>query len=117
MLLERKEAKRERDGLMVVESYFDSSNIAKVNYIPEKHFMFIFFNNGLVYSYSNITEELYRNFEAAESQGKFFISEIKKKTNQYRYVREFKLYEFERQDIMQIIETLKEGKNDANHNN
>jgi hypothetical protein len=117
MLLERKEAKRERDGLLVIESYFDSTNIAKVNFIPDQRYMFIFFNNGLVYSYSNITEELYRNFEAAESQGKFFISEIKKKPNLYRHVREFKLYEFERQDIMQIIETLKEGKNQDNHNN
>lgn len=116
MLLERKEATRERDGLMVVESYFDSTNIAKVNYIPARQFMFIFFNNGLVYSYSNITEELYANFERADSQGKFFIAEIKKKPNIYRYIREYKLYEFEKQDIMHIIETLKSAKNDENPN-
>lgn len=117
MLLNRKEAKREADGMLVIESYFDSSNIAKVNYIPEKRFMFIFFNNGLVYSYSNITEELYKNFEDAESQGKFFITEIKKKPNQYKYLREFKLYEFEKQDIKQIIDELKSAKNGENSNN
>src|SRR5688572_819548 len=107
MLLERREAKREADGMIVIESYFDSSNIAKVNFIPEKQFMFIFFSNGLVYSYSNITEELYKKFEDAESQGKFFIAEIKKNTKQYKYLREFKLYEFEKQDIKQIIDDLK----------
>ncbi len=116
MLLERKEAKREKDGLRIIESYFDSTNIAKVNYLPERNYMFIFFNNGLVYSYSNITEELYKKFEDADSQGKFFISEIKKKKNLYKYMREYKLYEFERQDIAQIVETLKSGKNDENQN-
>ena len=116
MLLERKEAIRESDGLTIVESYFDSSNIAKVNYIPVKNYMFIFFNNGLVYSYSNITEELYKKFEDSESQGKFFITEIKKKPKEFKYLREFKLYEFEKQDIAEIIKTLKEGKLDENQN-
>jgi len=116
MLLDRKEIKRERDNMTLIEAFFDSSNISKSNYYPDKKFMFIFFNNGLVYSYSNITEELYNNFENAESQGKFFITEIKKKPTIYRYLREYKLYDFEKQDIVQIIENLKTGKNDKNQN-
>lgn len=116
MLLERKEIKREGDDITTIEAYFDSSNIAKTQYIPERSYLFIFFNNGLVYSYSNIDRVLYNNFEMAESQGVFFRNEIRKKPKVYNYLREFKLYEFEKQDIKQIIEGLKSASNPTNDN-
>lgn len=116
MLLERKEIKREGEDITTIEAYYDSSNIAKTQYVPERSYMFIFFNNGLVYSYSNIDRELYNKFEMAESQGVFFRNEIRKKPKVYNYLREFKLYEFEKQDIRHIIEGLKTGSNEQNQN-
>jgi len=107
MLLERKEYKRETNKTTLIEAFYDSSNIVKTNYIPEQNFMFIFFKGGSVYSYSNIDRELYEKFENCESQGKFFIAEIKKKPQIYNYLKEYKLYEFEKQDISDIIENLK----------
>lgn len=115
MLLDRKEIQKEGSDL-IIEGYYDSSNILKTSYIPSKEFMFIFFQNKLVYSYSNITKELYEAFENADSQGKFFINEIKKKPKLYRYLREYKLYEFEKQDIITIIESLKSGKSEEKPN-
>ncbi len=115
MILERKEIKKE-NGDMIIEGYYDSSNIIKTTYLPSQNHMFIFFQNKLVYSYTDINEELYRNFENAESQGKFFIAEIKKKPLIYRYLREYKLYEFEKQDIINIILESKNGKPDQTQN-
>lgn len=111
MLLDRKVIKREGDQTTLIESHFDSTNILKTNYIPEKNYMFIFFNK-LVYSFSGISPELYEKFEQAESQGKFFINEIKKKPKVYNYVREYKLMEFEKKDINDIIKSLKDSLNE-----
>lgn len=116
MLLDRKEVKREQDKTTLIEAYYDSTNILKSNYIPERNFLFIFFENKQVYSYSNINQELYDKFEQAKSQGKFFISEIKKKPMVYNYMREYKLYDFEKQDISIIIENLKTSQNDKIQN-
>jgi KTSC domain len=116
MLLDRKEITFSGSTDTIIEGYYDSSNILKTSYIPNKEFMFIFFQNKLVYSYSNITMDLYEKFEKADSQGKFFITEIKKKPREYNYLREYKLYEFEKQDIISIIESLKSGETDQNQN-
>lgn len=116
MLLERKEIKCEGEEITTIEAYYDSTNISKTKYVPERSYMFIFFNNGLVYSYSNIDRDLYNKFESAESQGVFFRNEIRKKPKVYNYLREFKLYEFEKQDIRQIIEGLKADSNSKNQN-
>ena len=110
MLLDRKEIKRENDKTTLIEALYDSSNILKTNYIPEKNYLFIFFKNKLVYSYSNVTRDLYENFERAESQGVFFRNEIRKKPQEYNYLKEYKLYDFEKQDIMELIESLKSEK-------
>ena len=115
MLLDRKEIQK-NNGDLIIEGYYDSSNILKTAYIPNKEFMFIFFQNKLVYSYSNISKELYEKFENADSQGKFFISEIKKKPKLYNYLKEYTLYEFEKQDIINTIESLKSGEIDQKPN-
>lgn len=106
MILERKETKKD-NGDIVIEGYYDSSNIIKTMYVPSQSHLFIFFKNKHVYSYSGIDKELFENFEKAESQGKFFVSEIRNKSKEYNYFREYKLYDFEQQDIMDIIEQLK----------
>jgi hypothetical protein len=117
MLIERKAIEiRNEDGSLnenesYFEGYFDSSNIIKTIYIPTMNYLYIIFKNGLVYSYVNITKELYGTFEKAESQGKFFRSEMR--TNpQYKYFREFKLKEFERMDILNLIEEMKNLQNE-----
>lgn len=115
MLLERKEIKKENDDI-IIEGYYDSSNILKTTYLPSKEYLFIYFQNKLVYSYSNITKELYDNFEKSESQGVFFRSEIRKNPKKYNYLREYKLYDFEKQDIINIILESKSTKNDQNSN-
>jgi hypothetical protein len=116
MLLERKEHKKDGDQITLIEAFYDSTNILKTNYIPERNLLFIFFKGGSVYSYSNIDRELYEKFENCESQGKFFIAEIKKKPQVYNYLKEYKMYEFEKQDINEIIENLKLTKSPQNEN-
>jgi KTSC domain len=113
MLLERKEIKRENDKITIIESIYDSSNIVKTNYIPERNHMFIFFKNKLVYSYSNIDKELYDKFEMAESQGVFFRNEIRSNPKSYNFIREYKLYDFEIQDIIKQIGDLKNAQEDV----
>lgn len=113
MLLERKEIKRETDKITIIESIYDSSNIVKTNYIPERNHMFIFFKNKLVYSYSNIDRGLYDNFERAESQGVFFRNEIRSNPKSYNFIREYKLYDFEIQDIIKQIGDLKNAQEDV----
>ena len=61
-----------------VEAIYESSNILMSTYFPEKNKLFIHFSRGGTYSYSNINESLYVDFEKADSQGKFFIANIKK---------------------------------------
>ncbi len=105
MLLNKKETNKDDPKEHLIESYFDSSNVKKTLYIPYKQLLFIFFHN-LVYSYRGVTMDLYLQFEKAESQGKYFISEIKKKPKEYLHFREFKLQEFEKQELKSLIESF-----------
>ena len=56
-----------------------SSNIKKTEYDTETKKLIAEFNNGLKYEYDNIPHKIYTQFRKAESQGKFFTSEISKK--------------------------------------
>ena len=114
MLLERKELKDEETLEFFVEALFDSSNIVKSIYLPAKKTLFIIFKKGVVYSYSNVDNELYVGFENSDSQGVYFAKNIAKNPICH-YYREYRLYEFEKKEIFALIEErkqiLKEEKN------
>jgi hypothetical protein len=57
----------------------ESSNIKKTEYDTETKQLVTEFNNGLKYEYENVPHQIYTKFRLAESQGKFFMSEIAKK--------------------------------------
>lgn len=57
----------------------ESSNIKKTEYDTETKKLITEFNNGLSYEYENVPHQIYTKFRLAESQGKFFMSEIAKK--------------------------------------
>ena len=60
----------------------ESSNIKKTEYDTETKLLVTEFNNGLKYEYENVPLQTYTRFRMAESQGKYFMSEIAKK---YKY--------------------------------
>jgi len=60
----------------------ESSNIKKTEYDTETKQLVTEFNNGLKYEYENVPHQIYTKFRLAESQGKYFMSEIAKK---YKY--------------------------------
>jgi len=107
MLLERKELKDEETQELYVEALFDSSNIMKSVYYPTRNMLFIFFKKGVVYSYFNVENEMYVGFENSDSQGVYFSRNIQKNPV-CAYYREYKLYEFERKDMLALIEEQKQ---------
>lgn len=56
-----------------------SSNLKKTEYDTETKLLITEFNNGQKYEYQNVPHQIYTKFRMAESQGKFFMSEIAKK--------------------------------------
>jgi hypothetical protein len=63
-----------------------SSNIKKTEYDTETKKLIVEFNNGLKYEYDDVPHKLYTQFRMAESQGKFFVSEIAK-NHKYKKVQ------------------------------
>lgn len=55
----------------------ESSNIAAIAYVKEEEEMLVQFNNSRVYSYSDVTVEVFESFKAADSKGKYFNEHIK----------------------------------------
>ena len=55
----------------------DSAIIAAIGYNKESQDLYIRFNTGRIYKYSEVPPELYQQFEEAESQGKFFHQHIR----------------------------------------
>ena len=55
-----------------------SSNIRKTEFDTETKELVVEFNNGIKYSYENVTHQVYTQFRMSESQGKFFNSKIAK---------------------------------------
>ncbi len=102
-MLINKKIIEEENGMSYTEAVFDSSNILKTTYFPQEERLYISFGRGQTYSYGNINESIYGQFERAESQGKFFISEIKKNTDRYPFRKEFSLYPREIEEIRKII--------------
>jgi hypothetical protein len=90
-------------GDQFIEAIYESSNILMSTYFPEKNKLYIHFSRGGTYSYTNINENVYKEFENAESQGKYFSREIKKNPNKYPYAKEYTLTESEINEAKQVI--------------
>lgn len=56
-----------------------SSNLKKTTYNLDTKKLIVEFNNGTKYEYSEVPHQVYTKFRMAESQGKFFTSDIAKK--------------------------------------
>jgi len=106
MLVERKEY-IEKDGVRkYIETIFKSENILKTTYFPDSQRLYISFSRGDTYSYENIDPEFYKNFEDAESHGKFFYKNINKKS-QYPHRKEYKLLPYEVEGLKEVVENHK----------
>jgi hypothetical protein len=113
MLIERKEYKEENGDIGYIESIFKSSNILKTIYFPRDNRLYIAFSRGgQIYSYSNITSEIYNEFENSESHGKFFHSKINKNPS-FPYRKEYTLLPSELSEAKKIIEENLNDEDDA----
>jgi hypothetical protein len=64
----------------IIESTYDSSNIASSSYDTNNHTLFITFVKGnLTYKYNDVNPNDYNGLQSAESTGKAFIEFIKNK--------------------------------------
>lgn len=66
----------------LIEVKIQSSNIKSSTYNTEDKTLLIEFNNNSLYQYNEVPWEVFTKFRMAESQGKYFNSEISKK---YKY--------------------------------
>ena len=73
--------KEEIDGTKI-KNQIKSSNIKSSEYDTETKELVVEFNNGAKYKYDNVPHQVYTKFRLAESQGKFFTTDIAK---QYSY--------------------------------
>ena len=96
MLLEKKE-----DG-SAIEAIFESNNILKSIYSPDRKLLYLIFQNGVAYSYYPIPSDLYNDFESNISQGKIFHERIKK-DKAITVNKGFKMEEQELKDLKQKI--------------
>lgn len=70
--------KEEIKGTKIINE-IKSSNIKKTEYDTETKKMIVEFNNGFRYEYDEVPHQIYTKFRKAESQGKFFTTDISKK--------------------------------------
>ncbi len=106
MLVSHKEILNEDGSVGYTECVYESDNVLKTTYFPSLMRLYIAFSRGHTYSYSNISPEFYKEFEEAESQGKFFHQKINN-NRAYLCRKEFTLYPNEIQEAKQIIEEHK----------
>ena len=106
MLMERKEFKEEDNSIGYIESVFDSGNVLKTTYFPNMQRLYIAFSRGHTYSYGNISQELYDEFEDNYSQGIFFHNRINNK-KEFPSRKEFTLYPTEVKELKEIVEMHK----------
>jgi KTSC domain len=62
----------------------DSKLLAAAAYVAPRRLLYLRFNSGEVYRYFTFPPEGYRDFLAAESQGRYFLAHIR---NQFPYER------------------------------
>ena len=65
-----------------IKNLIKYSNIKSTEYDTESKDLVVEFNNGAKYNYNNVPHQVYTKFRLAESQGKFFTTDIAK---QYSY--------------------------------
>lgn len=104
MLIERKEILNEDKSTGYIEAVFNSDNVLKTTYFPQTQRLYIAFSRGHTYSYGNISKEMYDEFEAVDSQGKYFHSKINNK-NRFPTRKEFTLYPNEVKDLKETVKT------------
>lgn len=69
--------KEEIQGTKIINE-IKSSNIKKTEYDTETKKLVVEFNNGFKYEYEDVPHQSYTKFRMAESQGKFFTTDISK---------------------------------------
>lgn len=104
MLIERKEILNEDKSIGYIEAVFNSDNVLKTTYFPQAQRLYIAFSRGHTYSYGNFPKEMYDEFEAADSQGKYFHSKINNKSK-FPTRKEFTLYPNEVRDLKETVKT------------
>ena len=112
MIAERNEYLNEDQTIGYVEAVYASGNVLKTTYFPKSQRLFIAFSRGHTYSYNNITKELYKGFEKAESQGKYFLDHNMNKPEKYPCRKEFTLYPSEVKECKLKIVEAKNKLND-----
>jgi len=70
--------KEEIKGTKIINE-IKSSNIKKTEYDTETKKLVVEFNNNLKYEYDEVPHQIYTKFRKADSQGKFFTTDIAKK--------------------------------------
>ena len=108
MVVDKKTHIEKNNIIGYVECVYDSTSLLKSLYFPQTQSLYLSFKRGGVYSYSNVDNQLYENFENAESQGKFFHKEIRN-NDKYAYRREFQLNEYEIKEADKIVEEWKKS--------
>ena len=108
MIVNKKTHTEEDGSTGYIECIFDSSNILMSIYFPNDEKLYVSFNRGGVYYYTNVDQELYDKFENSDSQGKFFVNEIKK-NDKHQYRKEYTLYASEIEDAKKILNEWKEN--------
>lgn len=76
------------EGTKIINE-IESSNLVKTEYDVESKKLIAEFKNGAKYEYDEVPHNIYTKFRMAESQGKFFNTEISKT---YKYKRVWYLY-------------------------
>lgn len=66
----------------LIEVDITSSNLRGAKYDTTNENLLVEFNNGAIYEYSSVPWTVFTKFRMAESQGKYFNTEISKK---YKY--------------------------------
>jgi KTSC domain len=104
-MLSQKKIFEEKDGTIgYFEAIFNSSNVLKSTYFPKNNKLYISFSRGGTYSYDNIDQTLYDEFETAVSQGIYFNENIKNTPEKYPPHKEFTLYPSEVSDLKEVVE-------------
>jgi hypothetical protein len=70
--------KEEIKGTTILNE-IESGTIVRSQYDTEKKDMIVEFKNGTRYQYNEVPHAIYTKFRMAESQGKYFSTEIAKK--------------------------------------
>ena len=66
------------DGTKIINE-IESTNIVRTEYDTTTKKMFAEFKNGTKYEYEDVPHNVYTKFRLAESQGKYFTTDISKK--------------------------------------